>query len=121
MDFAYSPRFVELQARVRHFLEAHIVPRHAAWLRSVEEGVFPPPFVDELKALAREEGLWNLFLPGLHDDEPGVRLSNLEYAPLAEIMGRIPGRRRSSTARPPTPATWSFCICSPRPSRPSAG
>jgi len=90
MDFAYSPRSVELQARVRHFLEAHIVPRHAAWLRSVEEGVFPPPFVDELKALAREEGLWNLFLPGLRDDEPGVRLSNLDYAPLAEIMGRIP-------------------------------
>jgi acyl-CoA dehydrogenase len=46
--------------------------------------------IEPLKRLAREAGLWNLFLPGLRPDEPGVRLSNLEYAPLAEIMGRVP-------------------------------
>jgi acyl-CoA dehydrogenase len=46
--------------------------------------------VEPLKAQARAAGLWNLFLPDLRDDEPGTRLSNLEYAPLAEIMGRVP-------------------------------
>jgi acyl-CoA dehydrogenase len=45
--------------------------------------------VSDLKAKARAQGLWNLFLPGLKDDEPGTRLSNMEYAPLAEIMGRV--------------------------------
>jgi hypothetical protein len=56
----------------------------------VQEGVYPPPFLEDLKALAREEGLWNLFLPTLRADEPGTRLSNLDYAPLAEVMGRLP-------------------------------
>ena len=45
--------------------------------------------MDDLKALARSEGLWNLFLPSLREDEPGMGLSNLEYAPLAEIMCRV--------------------------------
>ncbi len=54
------------------------------------DGVYPPPFVAELKALAKAEGLWNLFLPGLDPSEPGTPLSNLDYAPLAEIMGRVP-------------------------------
>jgi acyl-CoA dehydrogenase len=45
--------------------------------------------VEDLKAIAKSEGLWNLFLPALRDDEPGTRLTNLEYAPLAEIMGRV--------------------------------
>lgn len=49
-----------------------------------------PAFIEDLKAHARKLGLWNLFLPSLQPDEPGTRLSNLEYAPLAEIMGRLP-------------------------------
>jgi len=48
------------------------------------------PLLDRLKDRAKAEGLWNLFLPGLRDDELGTRLSNLEYAPLAEMMGRVP-------------------------------
>jgi len=48
-----------------------------------------PQCLEDLKAIAKSEGLWNLFLPALHDDEPGTRLANLEYAPLAEIMGRV--------------------------------
>ena len=48
-----------------------------------------PALIENLKELAREQGLWNLFLPGLRPDEPGQALSNLEYAPLAEIMGRV--------------------------------
>ena len=90
MDFDYSPRVQALRQRLEAFMERYVLPYNGAWHRSVAEGIFPPPFMDDLKALARSEGLWNLFLPGLHDDEPGERLSNLEYAPLAEIMGRLP-------------------------------
>ena len=67
-----------------------MVPRLGDWQREVEAGVWPPSMIEPLKAQARAEGLWNLFLPGLRDDEPGTRLTNLEYAPLAEIMGRVP-------------------------------
>lgn len=89
MDFAYSERTQSLINQVRQFMDSHIVPRIGEWQRSVADGVYPPPFIADLKALAQEEGLWNLFLPGLHNDEPGTRLTNLEYAPLAEIMGRV--------------------------------
>lgn len=90
MDFAHSPRALELRQRLDAFLQRYLLPHNAAWHRSVQDGVYPPPFLEDLKALAREEGLWNLFLPGLRDGEPGTRLSNLEYAPLAESMGRLP-------------------------------
>ena len=90
MDFDYSPQALALRQRLEDFISHYVLPYNAAWHRSVADGVFPPPFMADLKTLARSEGLWNLFLPGLHDDEPGVRLSNLDYAPLAEIMGRLP-------------------------------
>ena len=90
MDFAHTPRSQALRQRLDAFMQRYLLPHNPAWHRSVQEGVFPPPFMDDLKALAREEGLWNLFLPGLQDGEPGTRLSNLEYAPLAESMGRLP-------------------------------
>jgi acyl-CoA dehydrogenase len=70
-------------------MDERIVPRIADWRDEVGRGSFPVSFMDELKAAARRAGLWNLFLPGLRDDEPGTRLTNLEYAPLAEIMGRV--------------------------------
>ncbi|MFP3607762.1 acyl-CoA dehydrogenase family protein, partial [Paraburkholderia sp. SIMBA_053] len=75
--------------RVRAFMDEHIVPRHAQWLDEAHAGHFPASFMEELKAKAKSEGLWNLFLPHLKNDEPGTALTNLEYAPLAEIMGRI--------------------------------
>jgi len=90
MDFEYSPQVQARRQRLEEFLDRYVLPYNAAWHRSVAQGVFPPPFMEDLKALAKSEGLWNLFLPGLRDDEPGERLSNLEYAPLAEIMGRLP-------------------------------
>lgn len=90
MNFAYSPRTEALRQQLRGFLDQHIVPRIGAWHTEVAAGQFPPSFMPDLKALARAEGLWNLFLPALHSDEPGTALSNLEYAPLAEIMGRVP-------------------------------
>jgi len=90
MDFAPSARAQALRERMDAFVERYLLPHNPAWHRSVQDGVYPPPFLDDLKALARDEGLWNLFLPGLRDGEPGTRLSNLEYAPLAESMGRLP-------------------------------
>jgi acyl-CoA dehydrogenase len=90
MDFEYSDRVKRLQRQLLDFMEDHVEPRMAQWRREVHAGTYPVSFMADLKALAREEGLWNLFLPGLRDDEPGTRLSNLEYAPLAEIMGRVP-------------------------------
>jgi acyl-CoA dehydrogenase len=90
MDFEASERSRELARRLTDFVDDHVLPRNAEWHRGVAAGVFPPPFMEDLKALAREEGLWNLFLPTLDATEPGTALSNLDYAPLAEIMGRVP-------------------------------
>ena len=90
MDFAHSPAAQDLRQRLEAFMQRYVLPYNAAWHRSVQEGIYPPPFLGDLKLLAREEGLWNLFLPTLQDDEPGTRLSNVDYAPLAEVMGRLP-------------------------------
>ncbi|KUJ81280.1 acyl-CoA dehydrogenase family protein [Ruegeria profundi] len=89
MDFAPSQRAVEIRDQLKGFMEAHIYPRIRDHKEQIEEGIFPVSFMEELKALARSEGLWNLFLPSLRDDEPGTRLTNLEYAPLAELMGQV--------------------------------
>ncbi|MEO6974180.1 MAG: acyl-CoA dehydrogenase family protein [Rhodoferax sp.] len=90
MDFESSSRAKDWCQRLEDFMARYVLPYNAAWHQSVSEGIYPPPFLEDLKALAREQGLWNLFLPGLREDEPGTRLSNLDYAPLAEIMGRLP-------------------------------
>ena len=89
MDFAYTPKVEALRSRVRNFMDDHILPRVRQYQEEVHAGIYPVSFMEDLKALARSEGLWNLFLPHLKEDEPGTRLTNLEYAPLAEIMGRI--------------------------------
>jgi acyl-CoA dehydrogenase len=89
VDFEYSPKVEELRRQVRHFLDTFIVPQIPQWTEETQAGNAHPGFMEDLKALARDERLWNLFLPGLADDEPGQRLTNLEYAPLAEIMGRV--------------------------------
>jgi acyl-CoA dehydrogenase len=89
MDFEYSPKVERLRGQVNEFMERHILPAIPRWEEEVAKGSAHPLFIADLKARAREQGLWNLFLPALKDDEPGQRLSNLEYAPLAEIMGRV--------------------------------
>ncbi|BFM15994.1 acyl-CoA dehydrogenase family protein [Maricurvus nonylphenolicus] len=89
MDFSFSPRVEELRRQVRDFMDDYIVPRIGLWQDEVHAGQYPVSFMEDLKALAKDQGLWNLFLPHLKDDEPGTRLTNLEYAPLAEIMGRV--------------------------------
>ena len=89
MDFSYSRKVEALCTQVRAFMDTHIVPRIGQWHEEVKAGQYPVSFMETLKEQARAEGLWNLFLPHLRDDEPGTRLTNLEYAPLAEIMGRV--------------------------------
>lgn len=88
MDFAHSERTRSLIERLDAFIEQEVSPReepyHRELLASSEPWVVLPA-IEELKALAREQGLWNLFLP---DPELGAGLSNVEYAPLAERMGR---------------------------------
>jgi acyl-CoA dehydrogenase len=83
----FPPRVHELQQRIAAFMEAHIYPNEQRFYREAEElGPWKVlPIVEELKPRARAEGLWNLFMP---DTEHGLGLSNFEYAPLCEIMGR---------------------------------
>lgn len=89
MDFDLSPRAAQWRDRVQAFSAQYLLPHNAAWQRCASRGE-QPVFMPDLKALAREEGLWNLCLPLLADNEPGTRLSNLDYAPAAEAMGRLP-------------------------------
>ena len=90
MDFSYSEKTESLRAQLLKFMDDHIIPRIGPWAGEIRSGQFPVSFMDDLKALAKEEGLWNMFLPGLKSGEPGTRLTNLEYAPLAEIIGHVP-------------------------------
>jgi acyl-CoA dehydrogenase len=90
MDFEPSPRARELQQRLQRFIDDLVLPSMADWHRWSDAGVYPLDVIEPLKAQARTLGLWNLFLPSLADDQPGTRLSHLDYAPLAEIMGRVP-------------------------------
>ncbi len=89
MDFAFSEKSQRIQAAVKQFMDEHVAPRESEYAAFEDKGVFPPPFIEDLKAKARAQGLWNLFLPGLKPDEPGTQMSNLDYAPCAEIMGHI--------------------------------
>jgi alkylation response protein AidB-like acyl-CoA dehydrogenase len=92
MDFDYSPRQREWMARVGEFMERHVHPAEEIYAAQMEEATrngnrwIVVPVVEELKAKARGQGLWNLFLP---HSKSGPSLSNLEYAPLSEMMGRV--------------------------------
>jgi acyl-CoA dehydrogenase len=88
MEFEYSPRTQQLLARLNAFMAQHVYPNEQRFLAEVAEGDRwqPTQLIEELKAKARAEGLWNLFLPA---SERGAGLTNLEYAPLCEVMGRV--------------------------------
>lgn len=91
MDFDHSPKVVDLLARVEHFMQAHIYPReqeHKDFVHDPDNLWKIPPFIEELKEKAKTENLWNLFLPSEYGDY-SAGLTNLEYAPLAELMGRV--------------------------------
>jgi acyl-CoA dehydrogenase len=89
LEFEYSDKTKQLMAKLNAFMDEHVYPNEAAFYRQHDE--LPdrwqiPPMMEELKAKARKAGLWNLFLP---ESERGGGLTNLEYAPLCEIMGRV--------------------------------
>jgi acyl-CoA dehydrogenase len=87
MHFQHSEKVQDLQRKLSAFMDQHIYPNERLYYRQIREGEHwqPVPIIEELKPRARAAGLWNLFLP---DIEWGAGLTNLEYAPLCEIMGR---------------------------------
>jgi acyl-CoA dehydrogenase len=99
MDFALDARTEELRQRLLEFMDSHVYPAEPVLARQLAEAEDPwatPPIVADLKAEARRRGLWNFFLPGEHSagasdaGRHGPGLTNLQYAPLAEITGRSP-------------------------------
>jgi acyl-CoA dehydrogenase len=92
MDFDYSPKVQELRGRVDAFMQQHILPNEHRFDEEVEENTrtgkrwTPTRVVEEMKDKAKAAGLWNLFLPESHR---GAGLTNLEYAPLSDLMGRV--------------------------------
>ena len=94
MQFEYSDKVKSMQARLLAFMDEHIYPNEARFFQEIADNRakgnawIPTKIVEELKPKARAAGLWNLFLPKSPRAPQG--LSNLEYAPLCEIMGRVP-------------------------------
>ena len=90
MDFEFSPKVQDLRNRLQAFMDAEVYPRETEFEAQVDEGDrwAAPAILADLKKKAQEQGLWNLFMPQTYADfSPG--LTNLEYAPLAELMGRV--------------------------------
>ena len=93
MNFDYTPKVQDLQARLLAFMDQHIYPNEARYHEEIAENRakgnawVPLQLIEDLKPLARQAGLWNLFLP--HSTRVPEGLSNLEYAPMCEIMGRV--------------------------------
>jgi len=88
VDFAYSDKVKALQEKLGRFMDDHVYPNEHRYHEGLSEANRwqPRPIVEELKPKAKAAGLWNLFLP---ESEYGAGLTNLEYAPLCEIMGRV--------------------------------
>ncbi|HEY4138495.1 MAG TPA: acyl-CoA dehydrogenase family protein, partial [Casimicrobiaceae bacterium] len=87
MDFAYAPKVTALENRLRAFMDEHVYPNEARYYGEIRGDRWQPsPVIEALKPKARAAGLWNLFLPA---SERGAGLTNVEYAPLCEIMGRV--------------------------------
>jgi len=89
MDFNHTDKVLDLMDQLNAFMDEHVYPNEEAYtehFKSTDNKWVSPPLMQELKNKAKDAGLWNLFLP---ESERGAGLSNLEYAPLAEIMGRV--------------------------------
>ena len=89
MDFNHSDKVLDLMEQLNAFMDEHVYPNEEAYtnhFKNTDNKWVSPPLMRELKDKAKDAGLWNLFLP---ESERGAGLSNLEYAPLAEIMGRV--------------------------------
>jgi acyl-CoA dehydrogenase len=100
MNFDHSPRALELLARLAAFMDDHVYPNEPAFRRQLEDGARwqPVPIVEDLKSRAKAAGLWNLFLA---ETQRGAGLTNVEYAPLCELMGRSPFASEVFNCAPP--------------------
>jgi acyl-CoA dehydrogenase len=91
VPYQFSDQGIQIQEEVQHFLDAEILPREPLFYQQLDE-LGPdayPPVLESLKAAAFDRGLWNLFLPHLRQDSPGTRLTNLDYAPISETLGKV--------------------------------
>jgi acyl-CoA dehydrogenase len=91
MPYSFTDAGLAMQDTISHFMRDHVYPNEEEYYAQLEE-VGPdgyPPVLDKLKSAALQRGLWNLFLPDLEPDHPGTRLSNLDYAPISEMLGAV--------------------------------
>jgi acyl-CoA dehydrogenase len=103
MPYEFTEKGLEVQESVRQFMENVIYPNEATYDTQLGD-VGPdgyPPVLDKMKAAALERGLWNLFLPHLRPDNPGTPLSNLDYAPISEMLGRVSFASEVLNCNPP--------------------
>jgi len=113
--FEFSDRMKDLERRLETFMDEQVYPKERRFYDEIETRPWTPMKVlEHLKRKARAEGLWNLFLP---ESEYGAGLTNTEYAPLCEIMGRSPMAAECSTARHRTPLTGRYWHVTAPPSR----
>jgi acyl-CoA dehydrogenase len=91
VPYQFTDQGLAMQEDVKHFMDDHIYPNEEEYYSELEEVGYNgyPPILDKLKAAAKERGLWNLFLPHLAPDASGTKLSNLDYAPVSEHLGRV--------------------------------
>ena len=91
MPYEFTKQGLEVQESVRRFMDQTIMPNEETYNAQLAEVGLDgyPPVLDKLKAAAQERGLWNLFLPHLRPGNPGTPLSNLDYAPISEMLGKV--------------------------------
>lgn len=89
MNFGIDNETIEIADRVEAMFRREILPANSEYSAAVAAGDLEPPVLQQLKQRAREQGLWNMALPHLADDEPGTRMTNLAFASVAEILGRL--------------------------------
>jgi acyl-CoA dehydrogenase len=121
MEFAYSEKVNALRTQMTEFMDRFVYPNEQTYREQIVASGNPfhhGEIVDELKAQAKAAGLWNLFLP---DSEYGAGLSNLEYAPLAEITGRVHWAPEVFNCSAPIPEIWRFWRSLARQSKSASG
>ena len=107
--------------RLNAFIDRYVLPYNAAWHAAVQAGDYPPPFLEDLKALAREEGLWNLFCPRCAMTNPARACPTWTTRRWPKAMGRLPWAAEVFNCSALTPATSSCCTALPaRAARPVA-
>jgi len=90
MNFQYSEKVIEIKARLEAFMDEHVYPNEELYHQQLQEDRWDTPAIMRmLKQKAKDAGLWNLYIPPSLSEFGGVGLTNIEYAPLAEVMGRV--------------------------------